>query len=87
MADELVRIKVLDQTSQPIAGALVRVHSSDAAYLLVAQGLTSAGPTPAEGIFETILPGAASPGQHYEVSVNHPFLRSNRARAQIGVLS
>lgn len=84
MANQLVRIKVVNPTSQPLSNALVRILSFDG--ILQAQGLTSEGPIPAEGIFETILSGSATPGSFYEVDVHHPFL-NRRARAQIGVLS
>lgn len=68
MASELVRIKVENSGSLGLAGALVKVYD-DAEKILKAQGLTSAGPTPALGVFETVLEGSATPGIAYKVQV------------------
>lgn len=68
MADELVRIKVQNSSGAGLAGALVRILDEDE-KVLKAQGITSIGPTPAVGIFETVLSGSASPGTGYVMQV------------------
>lgn len=68
MASELVRIKVANPGDVGLAGALVRIFDEEE-KVLKAQGLTSAGPTPALGIFETVLEGSATPGTAYRVQV------------------
>lgn len=68
MASELVRVKVQNDGGVGLEGALVRIFD-EGNTILKAQGITSKGPSPALGIFETTLEGSASPGTLYIVRV------------------
>ncbi len=85
MADELVRIKVEDQSSTGLAGALLRIF--DGNDVLKAEGLTSSGPSPALGVFQTVLPGSATPGTLYTIHVKHDQTKFNSGRSQIRVIT
>lgn len=83
MASELVRIKVENSGGAGLAGALVRIFDKEE-KVLKAQGLTSAGPTPALGMFETVLEGAATPGNEYRVHVFRDIARvASRSRIMV----
>lgn len=83
MAAQLVRIKVINDSTAGLSGALVKVFDSD--YSLQAQGMTSEGPTPAAGIFETTLEGDAHPGKLYTVHVLNSVPRVD-IRSQLSVV-
>lgn len=66
MADQLVRVKVEDKvSSNGVPGVLMRIFDEN--DVLQAQGITSSGPSPALGVFETILDGSAEPGTLYTI--------------------
>lgn len=85
MADELVRVKIEDGGGNGVEGALIRIFDEDE-KVLKAQGFTSAGPTPALGIFETILSGSAGLGTPYVVRVLRK-IPSFKARSFIRVVT
>ena len=83
MADQLVRLKIINEATEGLPGALVKIFDSD--YSLQAQGTTSEGPTPVAGVFETTLDGAPHPGKLYTVHVLNSVPRVD-IRSQLAVV-
>ena len=83
MADELVRVKIENEGGQGVPNTLMKIFSADGT-VLEAQGLTSKGPTPALGVFETVLPGSAAPGILYTIHAQTPTpIRTSRSQIRV----
>lgn len=83
MALNSVDIRVLDQNLIGLSGVTVRIF--DSSNVLQASGTTSAGPTPALGVFQTTLNGTTTPGIFYTVRLNRANTGFGNS-SQIGVI-